>query len=84
MITKKMVHDAIKSIVLHRFEGTNSVACALILNNGHVVVGEAHCAPGTDFDASLGAAFARDDAESKLGALLAYEQRGPVLLRTNS
>lgn len=78
MITKQRVLDAICRVELHRIDGTNSVVCALVLMNGHVVIGEAHCAHNTAFSSELGAQFAREDAERKVYELLAFQDRGMI------
>lgn len=67
--------DAVARIVYHKLEGTNSVVCGLVLNNGHVVIGESHCAPGTEFNPQLGMEFSRADAERKLGELVVFGAR---------
>lgn len=77
-ITRQEILDAVQRVVLHRLEGTNSVICALVLRNGHVVVGEAHCAPGVEFNSELGVKCAREAAERKVGELLAFQYRGVI------
>lgn len=78
MVTNKAVQDAIAQVHLFHVPGTGTVLCALLLTNGHVLTGEAHCAPGTQFDSALGVMYARQDAESKIEALLAFTARGPL------
>ena len=51
----------IKYIDLHMVHGTNSVLCSLVLNNGRVVVGEAH----DEINSSVGAVKARANADNK-------------------
>jgi hypothetical protein len=69
------VDHMIQRLVFHKLEGTDSVVCGLVLHNGHVVIGEAHCAPGTVFDGLLGMKYSREDAERKLGELAAFSAR---------
>lgn len=57
---KKLPFD-INYIDLHSVHGTNSVLCTLVLNNGRVVVGEAH----DEINSTAGAAKARVNAENK-------------------
>lgn len=78
MITREDVLAKVSKVYLHHFPGTTTIVCALQLTNGHVVVGEAHCAHDTPFSTQLGAEFAREDAESKVKTLLAYEQRNTL------
>ncbi len=75
MITNKEVQDAIASIEHYKLRFSSSVVCALTLTNGHVVIGEAHCAPGTEFDPALGQEYSRQDAEEKVRVLLAFAHR---------
>lgn len=77
-VARQEILDATQRVVLHRLEGTTSVVCALVLRNGHVVVGEAHCAPGVEFNPELGVEYARADAERKVGELLAFQSRGAI------
>jgi len=82
MITPDLINNAIKSIEYNRIRGTNSVVCALVLHNGHIVIGEAHCAPDTEFNAELGMKYSREDAERKVGELLTFaarERSNPLL-----
>lgn len=67
--------SVVERIEYHRFNGTNTVACALILNNGFVVVGLAHCLNGAEFDPKLGMQYSREDADRKVCELLAFNQK---------
>lgn len=76
MITQKRITDAICRVEVHRVNGTNTIIVALVLMNGHVVIGQAHCAESTDFALQVGVETARADAEQQVAALLAYQDRG--------
>lgn len=71
---KQTVDSVVERIVLHQFEGTTCVACALVLKGGHVVVGISKDQPTT----SMGALRARDDANHQVSEMLAfaYSQAG--------
>lgn len=79
MITPQAVQDAIKIVHFHHFAGTKTMICALVMTNGHTVVGQAHAAMETPFSVDLGMSFARADAESKVSELLAFQQRNTQL-----
>lgn len=81
MITPDMLEAAVSAVHYHKFENTKSCVCALVLKNGHVVVGEAHCALDVEFDPRLAMEFSRRDAEQKLAPFLAFQQRGPLKLK---
>lgn len=83
MITAQAVQDTIERVDVNYVGGTSTVVCCLVLTNGHVVVGQAHCAPGTDFNPSIGSDCARKDAEAKVAELLAFEARGPLFRRSH-
>lgn len=71
MITQQQIQDQIKCVELHKFRGTNTIACALSTHAGFTVVGVSHCLDGVDFDANLGMRLARENAEQKLAHALA-------------
>lgn len=73
-VTPKHIQDAIKSKEYHLFRGTRHIVCCITLTCGYTVVGEAACADPSNFDLELGQSYALEDAERKVGALLAYEQ----------
>lgn len=83
MITNEVVQKSIGRVDLHHVQGTKTVICSLVLTNGHVVVGEAHCAYDTEFDSELGVEYARKDAEAKVKVLLAFQVRGPINITWN-
>ena len=72
------VNDAIAWVNLHHVSGTGTIICCLVLTNGHVVAGEAHCLSAENFDFNAGAKWAREDAERKVGELLAFLESGPL------
>lgn len=77
-MNRARIESAICRVEYHRIDQTNSCICALVLMNGHVVIGEAHCAPGTAFSSELGMQFSREDAERKVVELLAFQDRGLI------
>lgn len=82
MIAQDDILAAIASVELHRFRGTNCVACCLTLLNGHNVVGLAFCHDPEDFNFATGTNIARQNAEDKVAELLACERRGSISPRT--
>ena len=54
------------------FEGTTVTVCALVLQNGFVVVGESAAASPENFDEEIGRKIARDNARNKIWALEGY------------
>ena len=46
--------------------------CVLVLRNGFTVTGESACASPENFDAEIGRKIARQNAEQKVWALMAY------------
>ena len=75
MITSHQVEDAIKCVEFHHFRGTTMTACVLTLQNGFAVLGQSSAADPAEFDAGLGAKFAREDACNKVSELLAFVDR---------
>lgn len=73
-ITPQHIQDAIKNKEFHMFKGTRHIACCLTMHYGYTVVGESACADPDKFDVALGQHYAQEDAERKVGELLAYEQ----------
>ena len=47
--------------------------CVLVLRNGFTVTGESACASPENFDAEIGRKIARQNAVSKMWALMGYE-----------
>ena len=47
--------------------------CVLVLRNGFTVTGESACASPENFDAEIGKKIARQNAVSKMWALMGYE-----------
>lgn len=78
MITTKDIQNAVAKVHHHHFAGTKTMACLLIMTNGHAVLGQAHAAMDTPFSLELGMAAARSDAERGVAQLLAFQQRPPV------
>lgn len=78
MISASQVQNAIARVDVNHVRGTGTVVCCLVLFNGHVVVGEAHCADLSKFDPVKGLEYARADAESKVLGLLVFAQRGEI------
>lgn len=52
--------------------------CVLVLQNGFTVTGESACASPENFDAEIGRKIARQNAESKIWALMGYELRSKL------
>lgn len=73
-ITAQRIQDAIKCKEFHLFQGTTHMVCCLTLQCGFTVTGESACADPNQFDLQLGQHYAQEDAERKIGELLAYEQ----------
>ena len=71
-ITPKSIRDAIKRKEFHLFQGTCHIVCCVTLNCGFTVIGEAACADPDLFDLDIGQSCALEDAERKIGELLAY------------
>jgi len=76
VITREVMEDIITNVEYHLFKHTTTMACAIVLGNGFVVVGQSASVPTTQFDPALGMKYSREDAERKLAdylALLVYE-----------
>lgn len=73
-ITPQRIQDAIKCKGFHLFQGTTHMVCCLTLQCGFTVIGESACADPNQFDLQLGQHYAQEDAERKIGELLAYGQ----------
>lgn len=56
----------------HRFEGTTTTVCCLVLPNGFTVIGKSAAASPENFDAEIGQKIALNDARSQLWALEGY------------
>lgn len=69
------INDRVKNVEFHKFNGTGTVVCALVLDTGFVVVGQAHCLDPDKFDPQLGMSLSRDDANRKVSELLGYEHK---------
>ena len=83
VLTREVSEDVVRSVEYHLFEGTTTMACALKLHNGFVVVGLSASVPTTPFNPQVGMAEARKDADRKLNealALLVYDGVTPPLL----
>ncbi len=52
--------------------------CVIEMKNGFIVTGESACADPDNFDASIGRKIARENAISKIWALLGYELRSEL------
>ena len=78
MITPQQVQAAIARVDINHVRGTGTVVCSLILTNGYVVVGQAHCADIKDFDPVKDTEHARANAEREVLRLLAFVERGPI------
>jgi len=73
-ITQQHIEDSIKSKEFHLFRGTRHIVCCATMHCGYSVVGESACISQENFSIELGQKYAQEDAERKIGALLAYEQ----------
>lgn len=70
-MTKEMPFD-IKYVDLHAVHGTTSVLCSLVLNNGRVVVGEAH----SESNSTENVVLARKHAENRRVIVQAFAEQG--------
>ena len=52
--------------------------CVLVLRNGFTVTGESACASPENFDAEIGKKIARQNAVSKMWALMGYELKSKL------
>lgn len=73
-ITQELIQSAIKSLEYYLFRGTTHMCCCVTMTNGFTVLGESACCDHSKFSPSLGEKYAREDAERKIGELLAYGQ----------
>lgn len=73
-ISSKHIQDAIKCKEFHLFRNTRHIVCCVTLHCGYTVIGESACADPKEFDLEVGQGYALEDAERKVGALLAFEQ----------
>lgn len=71
-IQDKDIRDAIKCKEYHLFRNTRHVVCCVTMHCGYTVIGESACANPDEFDLNIGQSYALEDAERKIGALLAY------------
>lgn len=71
-LTPTDVEAVIADYSYHRFEGTTTTVCCVILKNGFTVIGQSGCLNPENFDASLGEHYARKDALNKIWPLLGY------------
>lgn len=72
VVTDDLLNDMVKNVEFHRFNGTNTVACAFTLDSGFVVVGLSNPLPTTEFDPQKGMEYARADALGKLAELAGF------------
>jgi hypothetical protein len=72
VVTDDLLNDMVKSVEFHMFQGTNTIACAMVLDSGFVVVGISNPLPTTEFDPKVSAELARKDALDKLAELAAF------------
>ena len=72
VVSQDLINDSIQSIEYQCSEISGTIVCCLKLQNGFVVTGTAASLPTTEFDASIGSAWARKDAESKVALLLGF------------
>lgn len=63
-------HESLKVLTL----------CLLVLDNGFTVVGKTAPADAANFDAALGAKFAREDAIRQLGPLMGFALRDKLMI----
>jgi hypothetical protein len=71
-VTQASIARKVEGIQFYNFPGTTLTVCALKLENGYVVTGEAAASSPENFDAGLGKVLARDDAYRKIWALEGY------------
>ena len=71
-VTPEQLDAKIVDEKYHVFEGTTVTVCALVLQNGFVVVGESAAASPDNFDEEIGRKIARDNARNKIWALEGY------------
>lgn len=77
-ITPDMVEANIKEELYYVFNGTQLTVCCLELQNGFTVTGESACASPENFNAEIGRKIARQNAASKIWALMGYELRSKL------
>lgn len=73
MITDAQIQAEMACIEYHLFQGTTLVACCITLKNGYPVLGYSFFADPKDFEINKCQQFAFEDAQSKVGELLAYK-----------
>lgn len=71
-ITPETLEKRIVKEDYHHFDGTNTIVCALTLNNDFVVVGKASCLSSTEFNPEIGKVKAREDAIRQLWELVGF------------
>lgn len=81
-ITPDMVEANIKEELYYVFTGTQLTVCCLELQNGFTVTGESACASPENFNAEIGRKIARQNAASKIWALMGHELRSKLHANT--
>lgn len=71
-ITPSQIDAKIKTEAYHVFPGTTVTVCALILENGFVVIGQGAAASPENFDKQIGRRIARQNARDKIWQFEGY------------
>ncbi len=71
-VTAERLEFLVARIEYTLFDKSTTVACALTLLSGFVVVGTASCLPTTVFDGKVGMEMARADAVNKLAEMVGF------------
>jgi len=71
-LTPELIDKVIVSEIYHRFEGTQTIVCCLVLENGFTVTGESACASPENYDEEIGRKIAKSNARDKIWVLEGY------------
>lgn len=72
VVTDDLLNDMVKCVEFHRFQGTDTIACAMTLDSGFVVMGVSNPLPTTEFDPIKGMEYARAEALNKLAEIAGF------------
>lgn len=72
-VSEDEVNAAIVAEHYHRFPGTTSTACCLVLYNGMSAVGSCGCVDPAEYNEQMGKDIARRDAFGKVWAYLGFK-----------
>lgn len=74
-VTEASLQALVQEAIYHRFGGTTTTACCLVLTNGFTVMGTSACADPANFNEDLGQRLAYQDAFRQLWRLEGYRLR---------